>query len=251
LEEISFNGHQVEIRRRARQKRLGVTVHPSGRIKVSSNKTLSQRQILKFLEENRDWLQQSLRQASELRKKYPPKVFRTGEAYPYLGADYELRILPSQRLHLRFAEQKILFHSPIPEADWTPEYRLQYFQAFKRSYRQVAEQIMGQRIRYYGQKMGLLPRAVQFRGQKSIWGSCSPDNKISLNFKLIVAPIQVVDYVLIHELAHIRHKNHSQDFWRLVEQYTPHRHYSRDWLREHQFKADFLGKNSELNEAIV
>ena len=94
--------------------------------------------------------------------------------------------------------------------------------------------------------MQLFPKAVKFRGQKTIWGSCSPDNTISLNYKLIVAPIQVVDYVLIHELAHIRHKNHSRTFWDLVEQFTDHRQFSKEWLKEHQLKADFLNKKSEL-----
>jgi predicted metal-dependent hydrolase len=216
---------------------------------VSSNKSLSQREILRFLASNKDWIEKSVAQAEAIREKYPPKSFRSGEAFPYLGADYRLRILPGDAPRIRFANEEILFYSPLPEKAFSDELRQKYFKAFQKSYRQVAESIMGQRIQYFSQQMQLFPKKVQFRGQKTIWGSCSPDNKISLNFKLIVAPIQVVDYVLIHELAHIRHKDHSSKFWALVEQHTPHRHFSREWLREHSFKADFLSKKSELNEA--
>ncbi len=240
MEIIEFAGHQVEVKRRAFRKRLGVSVHPNGRIQVSSNKSLAQKQIIKFLESNRTWIEKSLKEAEAIQEKYPPKLFSSGETYPYLGGDYQLQIQASKQTNLRFTGGAILFESPVPEPQWTTELRQAYFQAFKKSYRQVAEQIMSQRIEFYAHQMQLMPKAVKFRGQKTIWGSCSPENNISLNYKLIVAPIQVVDYVLIHELAHIRHKDHSKRFWALVEQHTPYRRYSRDWLREHHFKAEFL-----------
>jgi predicted metal-dependent hydrolase len=239
-ENVEFNGQEVKIRRRAFQKRLGVCVYPTGEIRVSANKTLSQKAILRFLEEQRGWIEKSLEEAKTHQRKYPPKFFRSGEIYPYLGHDYELHIKVGEAIQLQFQEGTILFTTPEEESGFSEDLRSRYLQAFKKSYREVAETIMGQRLQYYSQQMQLFPSGVQFRGQKSIWGSCSPRNKISLNFKLIVAPIQVVDYVLIHELAHIRHKDHSKQFWDLVEQHTPHRHYSRVWLREHQSKADFL-----------
>ncbi len=248
MEIIDFAGHQIEVKRKAFQKRLGVSVYPNGRIRVSSNKSLSQREIIKFLESNRQWLEKSFAHAQELQKKYPPKRFRSGEEFPYLGGDYKLQIRQGPQTQLRFASNQILFESPVPEHELTEVMRRQYFQSFRDSYKQVAKQIMHQRIQFYAEQMQLYPKAVKFRGQKTIWGSCSPENNISLNYKLIVAPIQVVDYVLIHELAHIRHKDHSKAFWALVERYTPHRQFSRDWLREYAFKADFLGKRSELND---
>ncbi len=246
MEIVEFYGCRVEVRRRAFARRLGVSVYPNGRGRVSANKTLSQREILKFLESNREWLEKSLAHSQELQALYPPKYFRSGESYPYLGGDYKLRIVLGKSVGLRFEGQEIVFSSPIAEENFTDELRARYFKAFKKSYRKVASSIMSERLRFYSQKMQLFPSGVQFRGQKTIWGSCSPENKISLNYKLIVAPIQVVDYVLIHELAHIKHKDHSKAFWALVEKHTDYRHYSRDWLREHQFKSDFLGSGSEL-----
>ena len=245
-EVVEFFGQVIRVRRRRFQKRLGVSVYPNGEIRVSANKSIGQKAILRFLEAQKDWLQKSLDESLALQAKYPPKYFLSGEEYAYLGSDYKLQILEGNSLGLRFAEEEILFTSPVVEAEISNELRQRYFKSFKKSYRQVAEKIMRERLTYFSSKMNLHPRAVQFRGQKSIWGSCSRENKISLNFKLIVAPIEVVDYVIVHELAHIRHKNHSASFWRLVEQYTEHRHFSRHWLRENQFKADFLAAKSEL-----
>ncbi len=243
---LIFEGHRVEVRRKAFQRRLGVTIHPSGAIRVSANRTLSQRQIIKFLASHRDWVDTSLAESAKLRDKYPPKRFASGEVFPFLGTEYRLRIIAGAPLNLSFHDQEIHFRSPVAEADFSPNERRKYYQSFKKSYRQVAEKVMSDRLKYFSQKMQLFPTGVQFRGQKSIWGSCSANNKISLNFKLIVAPIQVVDYVLIHELAHIRHKNHSSHFWHLVEQYTDHRHRAKEWLRDHQHSCDFLNKKSEL-----
>lgn len=246
MEILEFQGQEVEVKRKAYQKRLSLSVYPNGKIRVSANKTLPNREILKFLKKNESWVEKSIAESSELKKKYPTKKFQSGETYSYLGGDYQLQILQGKKVELKFKGDKIYFYTPVSEEDFTPEIREKYFRSFKKVYKKVAEKIMGDRIQFYAQKMHLRPKAVKFRGQKTIWGSCSPDNTISLNYKLIVAPIQVVDYVLIHELAHIRHKNHSKSFWALVEKFTDYRHYSKDWLKEHQFKADFLNKKSEL-----
>ena len=116
----------------------------------------------------------------------------------------------------------------------------------KKSYREVAQKIMSQRVEFYSQKMQLYPSGLGFRNQKTIWGSCSPENRISLNTKLIIAPLSVIDYVVVHELAHIKHKNHSKRFWALVEKYVNTREFSKKWLTEHQYRADFLSSRSEL-----
>lgn len=247
MELVFFEGHQVEVRRKAFQRRLGVTIHPSGVIRVSANRTLSQKEILKFLASHRDWVKESLAQSEALKRRYPRKRFASGEVYPFLGREYRLQISQGPKVALRFEGAQLLFSSPVVEDSMTFEMRERYFESFKKSYKQVAKKVMSERIHLWADKMNLHPASVQFRGQKTIWGSCSADNKISLNFKLIVAPLNVIDYVLIHELAHIQHKNHSKAFWSLVEQYTDARHFSRQWLRENQFSCDFLSKKSELD----
>lgn len=245
-ETLQFGHHVVEINRRPYQKRLGVSVYPNGEIRVSANRRLSQRQILKFLESQKQWIEKSLEESVLLQRKYPAKHFQSGELYPYLGEDYRLKIVQAERVSLEFKGFDVCFSIPEEETTLTVEDRSRYLQLFKQSYRGVAEKLMTQRLQLFSHEMSLYPSALQFRGQKTIWGSCSPENKISLNFKLIVAPLRVIDYVIIHELAHIRHKNHSKKFWNLVERYTGDRRYSRQWLREHQYKADFLAKKSEL-----
>lgn len=90
------------------------------------------------------------------------------------------------------------------------------------------------RVRYWSGQMGMRPSGISFRRQKTRWGSCSSEGHVSLNWKLIFAPEAVIDYVVIHELAHLKHQDHSKDFWDLVEKYDPEARLHRRWLRDHQ-----------------
>lgn len=245
VEVIDYLGLDIEIRRRSRKKNLAVSVYPTGVIRVSVNKSIGLSEILKFLESHQEWLLRSVKEADKIRAQNPEKFFKTGEIYTYLGAEYRLQLRVGTRVNLEFVDNEILFTTPIADEAITPKMRQKYFKSFCQAYKRVAEKIMLQRLKFYSQTMGLHPTGAQFRGQKSIWGSCSPENKISLNYKLIVAPIEVIDYVIIHELAHIKYKNHSPKFWSLVEEYTPHRHFAKVWLRENQFKGDFLSQKTK------
>jgi predicted metal-dependent hydrolase len=81
--------------------------------------------------------------------------------------------------------------------------------------------------------IGVEPARVQFRDQRSRWGSCSTRGTLSFNWRLVLAPFDVLDYVVVHELCHLREPNHSSRFWKLVEQRRPDWRAQRDWLHEH------------------
>ena len=81
--------------------------------------------------------------------------------------------------------------------------------------------------------LGVAYRRIRIGGQRTRWGSCSPGGTLSFNWRLVLAPIEVLDYVVVHEICHLRFLNHSQGFWTLVERRRPHWREQRDWLREH------------------
>jgi predicted metal-dependent hydrolase len=81
--------------------------------------------------------------------------------------------------------------------------------------------------------IGVAPARIQIRDQRSRWGSCSTRGTLSFNWRLVLAPFDVLDYVVVHELCHLREPNHSRRFWRLVEQRRPEWRAQRDWLHEH------------------
>ena len=83
------------------------------------------------------------------------------------------------------------------------------------------------------EQLGVAYRRIRIGDQRTLWGSCSPRGTLSFNWRLVLAPVEVLDYVVVHEVCHLRFLDHSQRFWRLVERRRPHWREQRDWLREH------------------
>jgi predicted metal-dependent hydrolase len=92
---------------------------------------------------------------------------------------------------------------------------------------------MSMLIERHATRMALFPRSLKIKTQKSRWGSCGPNNDINMNWLLMLAPPEAMEYVVVHELCHIRHKNHSKDFWGLVAEHMPAYQQQRNWLKHH------------------
>lgn len=98
------------------------------------------------------------------------------------------------------------------------EYKIKNIDIF---YRKEIEKILPKKVEEYSKKMNLIPTSISYRKNKRTWGSCNYKNGLNFNILLMRYPIEVMEYVIIHELSHIKHKNHSKDFWNLVAVYCP------------------------------
>jgi len=99
--------------------------------------------------------------------------------------------------------------------------------------RLAVRELVAMLVEEEGPHIGVAPKRIQIRDQRSRWGSCSTRGTLSFNWRLVLAPFDVLDYVVVHELCHLREANHSRRFWRLVEQRRPGWRAQRDWLHEH------------------
>jgi len=106
-------------------------------------------------------------------------------------------------------------------------------QTLEKRYRNAARNLFQSRVAYYHSLTGGNYTSITIRDQKSRWGSCSSRGTLSFNYRLIFAPPKVLDYVVVHELCHLTHMNHSKDFWNMVEQIMPEYKVHKTWLREH------------------
>lgn len=150
-----------------------------------------------------------------------------GDSLPYLGKTIELSVTAEAGKYTtaRFTDGRLVIAltsgvktAPVLEA-W---------------YRMQARRVFTQKADTFKVIMGLSYKAILIRGQKTRWGSCSASGNITLNWKLLMAPPEIIDYVIIHELAHRKHMNHSQKFWQFVEHYCPGWKESRKWLVKHE-----------------
>ena len=99
--------------------------------------------------------------------------------------------------------------------------------------RSTARQLVSKVASEEAARVGVEYRRIRIGGQRTLWGSCSSRGTLSFNWRLVLAPSEVLDYVVVHELCHLRVPNHSRHFWALVERHRPHWRRQRDWLRDH------------------
>jgi predicted metal-dependent hydrolase len=121
----------------------------------------------------------------------------------------------------------------LERAKQRPRLRLNPRRVSEIEARRAVRELVAMVIADEAPELGVEPKRVQIRDQRSRWGSCSVNGTLSFNWRLVLAPFDVLDYVVVHELCHMREPNHSGRFWKLVEARRPDWHAQRDWLFEH------------------
>ncbi len=107
-------------------------------------------------------------------------------------------------------------------------------------YKEKAVKVLKERTDYYSNILKVAPKNIVIKNQKTLWGSCSSKGNINYNYKIVMAPLKILDYIVVHELCHLVHMNHSKDFWQLVESIIPDFKERRNWLKENGYKLKNL-----------
>ena len=128
---------------------------------------------------------------------------------------------------LKTYERQLKVQPPVVSQEKSPQTL-----ALEKRYRDAAKDYIPKRIEYYHQFTGGTYKKITIRDQKTRWGSCSSTGTLSFSFRLILAPPRVLDYVVVHELCHLTHMNHSKEFWKMVENILPDYKEHRKWLKE-------------------
>ena len=156
-----------------------------------------------------------------------PKEYVSGENFSYLGRNYRLKVI-------RGSDYGVKLKGGYFEVGVSKESKKKDIRdALVKWYEKHALKRLTDKTKRYADIMGVDPHSVSVRDYKSQWGSCSPIAKISYNWRVIIAPHHIVDYVVVHELCHIKHPNHSPEYWRFVKREVPDYDICRQWLRVH------------------
>lgn len=238
-QKLYFKNAPVEIQRRAYQRSLNLLLRPNGSLKVTAGRTVSQKVIQKFLSKNSEWIEKNLEQFVALRKKYPPKEYINEEKFLFCGQVHRLKFQEGLADKVEKVASEIIVSR---KKDSSIDERA----LIRRFYEKEAKKLLSLKVQECAERMQLFPSEVRFRSMRSQWGSCSSKGVVTLNWRLVVFPEKLWEYVIVHELAHLQHANHSKKFWRLVEEHFAHYKTCRRYLRDHHYEVDFLGKKSEL-----
>ena len=203
-----------------------------GIVEISVPSSVRQKDIDAILHRQRRWIVDELKKSREIAPSaahtLPNAVLVHGQALEILYASTPHDHEPST---LQIIENRLVIASKEPELlknhPTTVHHLLSSF------LRRMAIEQLPERLWKIAEQLQVFPKQVQIRGQSSRFGSCSSRQTITLNWRLLQAPWSIVDYVIVHELAHLRFMNHSSVFWKQVESWMPEYHQHKDWLRTH------------------
>jgi predicted metal-dependent hydrolase len=179
-------------------------------------------ELAKAIKAKRQWLYGKLRERADIGQLRPPRQYVTGEGFIYLGRSYRLLLVHEAHQAVRLHRGRLELRSDAASDG---------ARSLTRWYRQIGEPWLRKRIAPWAQRMNVEVTALRVLPLGYRWGSCSPDGKVNIHWAALQLPPDLVDYVLVHELAHLHRRDHGPEFWRIVELAMPDCHARRDRLR--------------------
>ncbi|KAB3527276.1 M48 family metallopeptidase [Alkaliphilus serpentinus] len=223
-----YEGHKIEFTVEFRnRKSLGIKVSPPRYIIVYAPVNTSRDRIIDMVKTKSKWMIKKLQELQKIQDKIVEKRLVDGEDFLYLGKTYSLQIIVGETVkkpRIELSNHKLLIHTNTKEPDAIKN-------ILKSWYKEMAKEKILERIQYYQPYFMVQPQEVKIKDQQKRWGSCSSSGVLLFNWKLIMAPITILDYVVIHEMCHLIHMNHSKDYWGLVKKILPDYEYRKEWLK--------------------
>lgn len=216
---IDLSGLKVPIKTHPRRKRLALRITGAGEVFVLAPPGIGFKAVETFAKNHQAWLDEKL--AVIKQRPAPASSCSKGEVWPYLGQDLVLQFHREHRI--RCSGSQIW----LPEDDDDPCGLLLGW------YQVQASVWLSERFDYWVEQTGFQPSGLEVKGYKSRWGSCDRLRRIQLNWKLIAMPEWVIDYIIVHELCHLQHMNHSPAFWQLVAFHYPLLDQAKQWMKQH------------------
>lgn len=216
------------VRRSRRARRARILVAADG-VEVVVPDRFPLREVPSFVEQKRPWIERTLGRMARSEAELPPARLEDGGQLPYLGERLALRVrvVPARR-RAHVSRRGGTLAVALPEPGIAP-----LRQALERWYRRRAREEIGTRLDAATARAGARHAGLQIRGQRSRWASCSASGAMSFNWRLLLGPPEILDYVVEHEVAHLEVHDHSERFWALLALRCPQWRERERWLRAH------------------
>ena len=206
----------------SKRKTITLTVERDRSIVVHAPIGTSEERIRQAVEDKKLWLYQKLNN----RQKYPPqplrKEFVTGETILYLGRNYRLEITEDGEPGVRFQSRFYI----------SRHLQLQVGHLLREWYTERAQEKLPPRVKQFARSLAVAFNQVLVSDLRVRWASCTPKSNLNFNWRIMKAPLFVIDYLIVHELAHLLEPNHTPKFWNIVAVQVPRYEQAKEWLRE-------------------
>ena len=211
---------------RSKRKTVALIIERDGNLTVRAPLNIDPTEIESLVAQKSGWIRE--RQEWIRSNLPPPHRYQAGEHFFFLGLKYPLQIVEHQKVPLVLDQAFKIDLKAYPDARVI----------FKEWYKKHARKFIGERATALSARHNLKYNRLRITSARTRWGSCSTRKTLSFTWRLVMAPPEVIDYVVIHELAHLKHHRHTSEFWKLVEQLCPEYRARRGWLKENGFQLD-------------
>ncbi|MDI6604508.1 MAG: SprT family zinc-dependent metalloprotease [Thermoanaerobacteraceae bacterium] len=216
---------KIEKIMRSKRKTIALQITDNATLIVRVPFGIDEKRIWEVIQKHSNWIENKKKEIEERDPKALKKEFVNGEGFLYLGRYYKLHIVENQDVPLKFDNGFYLSRDFLDKAK----------EVFIDWYKKAAYEKISERVKWYAQKSNLKYSKINITNAKKRWGSCSSNGNLNFSLRLIMAPISVIDYVVVHELAHLEEKNHGKNFWIKVRMLMPDYKKHEDWLKKNGY----------------
>ena len=215
---------EYTVKRSAKRRRLTITVERDRSVVVHAPEGISDVKIRQVVESKRQWIYEKTGHPQKYRdRSHPPgKELVSGESALYLGREYRIEVVKTGLAEVRFVQR---FLVPAIRGEKRVE-------ALREGYIGRAKEKIVPRVKGHARELGVNVAGIKIVDSHYRWGSCTVNNNVGLNWRLIKAPMFVIDYIIVHELAHLIEANHTPRFWNIVRAQAPTMDKAKAWLKE-------------------
>lgn len=214
---------------RSRRKTADIIIERDGSVLVRAPDWADDEQVENIVESKHYWIYQSLAEWRDLNATRVVREYKSGEGFLYLGRAYRLLLVADQHEPLLLKDGRFQLRRDLVEQGEIAAART----AFQEYYVAKGHERIGERVAYFAPKAGVVPSEVDVRELGLRWASCSPSGKLAFHWKCMMAPQTIIDYIVVHELCHLHHRDHTGAFWNEVDKLMPDYRERKEWLRKY------------------
>jgi predicted metal-dependent hydrolase len=228
-EVVVIDDLRFALTRSSRRKTLEIGVDRQGELTLAVPTECSRAKIERFARERKFWVYTKLAEKERLFKPRSPKEFVEGEGFLYLGRSYRLKYAQDQAEAFKLVNGRLCAREPLSGdkrkslVDW---------------YSERLKNILVERLRAIVVDVGNRPTGVRVQDLGFRWGSCGKAGNVYFHWKVALLPLRIIDYVIAHELVHLKIAHHTPEFWKKLERSMPDYEQRKDWLAKHGVETD-------------
>jgi predicted metal-dependent hydrolase len=231
MDSLTVDDLRFEVRRSPRRTTVQITVDRGGELVLSAPEKCPARKMEDFVREKRFWIFTKLAEKEALRSDAPPKQYVSGEGFPYLGRSYRLLLVKDQDVSVKLEAGR--FRMRRADAGAGRAHMIDW-------YTRHAQPWIAARVERHQKRIGVRPAGVVVQDLGFRWGSCSKGGKLQFHWRTILLQPAILEYIVIHELVHLREPHHGADFWKRVERAMPDFAVRKRWLAENGWRLEAI-----------